>query len=635
MSSTAQIFPVVGASVNLPNPLPTQDSSDGTPGSTAPATALQTGGVDPDGNLESFATDLTGRQIVVGPEANGVIVGGSPVLVAGYDGTYTRTLLTDSNGQLKVLVENNPSVQVSGTVSVSGTVTVEVAGIVGTPTVEVAGILGTSTVVVAGTSTVTVVGSIGNPAAGPTGSPVPSDADYVGFNSAGDLVGVSSTNPLPVTGTFAAPTGTQTVVVVGTSTVEVAGIIGTPTVEVAGILGTSTVTIAGSIAAVVTGTQTVTVTGGVIVHDTGTVTATIVGSIAAVVTGTQTVEVAGILGTPTVEVAGILGTSTVSIAGSIAAVVTGTQTVEVAGILGTPTVEVAGILGTSTVAVVGSIAAVVTGTQTVEVAGIVGTPTVEVAGILGTSTVTIAGTVTVAASGTQTVTVSGSIAAVVTGTQTVEVAGILGTSTVTVSGKIIGSADGPVVAGTAAASSQLVGSVIATSAVAGTVGQQVALQSDVDGILRVNPCGQTGSFKSYTASAMTTLSGVVVAATVPAGKKWIVNSSAVTLTTDTHTGTRVVQLYVQDAAGNILLIVNAGVNQGPNDSGFNYTIGPSIPLSTSFVAGTATIPCPSVALGPGGTVNAFIQGYSGTPTPTANIAGDLVSTVIAVEEYND
>lgn len=53
-------------------------------------------------------------------------------------------------------------------------------------------------------------GSGGNAAAGATGSPVPLDADYVGYNSGGNLVGVSTSNALPVaqqgsvavTGTF-------------------------------------------------------------------------------------------------------------------------------------------------------------------------------------------------------------------------------------------------------------------------------------------------------------------------------------------------------------------------------------------------------------------------------------------------
>ena len=41
--------------------------------------------------------------------------------------------------------------------------------------------------------------SAGNAAASATGSAVPGSADYVGFNSGGNLVGVSSTNPFPVT----------------------------------------------------------------------------------------------------------------------------------------------------------------------------------------------------------------------------------------------------------------------------------------------------------------------------------------------------------------------------------------------------------------------------------------------------
>src|SRR5437868_5559247 len=44
-------------------------------------------------------------------------------------------------------------------------------------------------------------GSGSNPAAGATAAAVPADADYVGFNSGGNLVGVSSSNPLPVTET--------------------------------------------------------------------------------------------------------------------------------------------------------------------------------------------------------------------------------------------------------------------------------------------------------------------------------------------------------------------------------------------------------------------------------------------------
>lgn len=42
-------------------------------------------------------------------------------------------------------------------------------------------------------------GSGGNAAASPTGSAVPADADYIGYNSGTALVGVSSSTPLPVT----------------------------------------------------------------------------------------------------------------------------------------------------------------------------------------------------------------------------------------------------------------------------------------------------------------------------------------------------------------------------------------------------------------------------------------------------
>jgi hypothetical protein len=44
-----------------------------------------------------------------------------------------------------------------------------------------------------------VAGSSGNAAASATGSAVPASADYIGFNVGGNLTGVSATNPLPTT----------------------------------------------------------------------------------------------------------------------------------------------------------------------------------------------------------------------------------------------------------------------------------------------------------------------------------------------------------------------------------------------------------------------------------------------------
>lgn len=62
--------------------------------------------------------------------------------------------------------------------------------------------LGTSTVSTKKVLQVDVVQTIGggNAAAGLTGAAVPTSADYVGFNSSGNLIGVSSINPLPITG---------------------------------------------------------------------------------------------------------------------------------------------------------------------------------------------------------------------------------------------------------------------------------------------------------------------------------------------------------------------------------------------------------------------------------------------------
>jgi hypothetical protein len=103
---SAQIFPIVGAApLVLPDPLPTQDVSDGTPGAATPATAIQVAGTDGT-DLRAILTDTSGRQEVVGAAASGVAVAGNPVLIGGSDGTDARTLLTDNTGQLKILVEN-------------------------------------------------------------------------------------------------------------------------------------------------------------------------------------------------------------------------------------------------------------------------------------------------------------------------------------------------------------------------------------------------------------------------------------------------------------------------------------------------------------------------------------------------
>jgi hypothetical protein len=82
---------------------------DGAPGAAAPANAVQVGGTDGT-DLRAISTDSSGRIINVGAAANGSAVAGNPVLVAGSDGTDARTIATDTGGQVKVLIENSPTI---------------------------------------------------------------------------------------------------------------------------------------------------------------------------------------------------------------------------------------------------------------------------------------------------------------------------------------------------------------------------------------------------------------------------------------------------------------------------------------------------------------------------------------------
>jgi len=54
-------------------------------------------------NAQSMLTDSSGRPNVVGAGADGAAVAGNPVLVAGQDGTNAETLKTDSTGRLEVI----------------------------------------------------------------------------------------------------------------------------------------------------------------------------------------------------------------------------------------------------------------------------------------------------------------------------------------------------------------------------------------------------------------------------------------------------------------------------------------------------------------------------------------------------
>jgi hypothetical protein len=77
------------------------------------------------GQLHTIVDSITsvgGTVTVVGDAASGATVTGNPVLMGGSDGTDARTLLTDSSGQLKVLVEN-VSVAVAGSIAVGSAAT--------------------------------------------------------------------------------------------------------------------------------------------------------------------------------------------------------------------------------------------------------------------------------------------------------------------------------------------------------------------------------------------------------------------------------------------------------------------------------------------------------------------------------
>lgn len=75
---------------------------------------------------------------------------------------------------------------------------------------------------------VATTGSGSNPAAGSTGAAVPSSGSYTAFNVAGNLVGVSASNPLPVTGASGGPV-TQSTGGGTANTWTVGGVISNPT----------------------------------------------------------------------------------------------------------------------------------------------------------------------------------------------------------------------------------------------------------------------------------------------------------------------------------------------------------------------------------------------------------------------
>jgi len=188
-------------------------------------------------------------------------------------------------------------------------------------------------------------------------------------------------------------------------------------------------------------------------------------------------------------------------------------------------------------------------------------------------------------------------------------------------------ANGPVTPGAAASKSELGGGVVATAAAAGTVGQQMALQMDVAGCLRINPAAQTGSFTTY---HNTVAQGVITSIfTVPTGKKWRFCSGFFQLQTQATVGNRCAALTANDVGGNTLCSIYASVVQAASLTN-NYTFGQGLIDGVGGVTNQVKVGCPSFVLGPGASIS-----LSNAGGVTGATGDKMLSITIAVEEYND
>lgn len=178
-------------------------------------------------------------------------------------------------------------------------------------------------------------------------------------------------------------------------------------------------------------------------------------------------------------------------------------------------------------------------------------------------------------------------------------------------------------AGTAASKADLVGGVYNTAAPAPTNGQQVALQLDSAGNLRINPAGNTGSFTSYVTAAMAGNS--LSPLTVPAGKKWVVKSVYINCVIANSGSARAVSVSFKDATPSSFFGIVMGI-AAPINATTAYSCGPGLPLATTITSNNATCPAPEGALGPGFTI---------VITVTGGVAGDTITLRANVEEYSD
>jgi hypothetical protein len=182
--------------------------------------------------------------------------------------------------------------------------------------------------------------------------------------------------------------------------------------------------------------------------------------------------------------------------------------------------------------------------------------------------------------------------------------------------------DSTAAAGTAPTNALLTSIIANTAAPTPTNGQAIAQQGDPAGNLRVNPTGNVGSFASKVDNHAASANALL---TVPAGKKWIVESANFVLTTSSTVATRVMNVVVKDASGNIIYAFPSTPTQAASLV-VRYCFGPGMPTAAAVVAGTVSAPMPELVLGPSFTLASSVSAIA---------TGDQILLVANVIELND
>lgn len=203
------------------------------------------------------------------------------------------------------------------------------------------------------------------------------------------------------------------------------------------------------------------------------------------------------------------------------------------------------------------------------------------------------------------------------GTWTVVVSSITAPVAVTQSGvwTVGTNADGSATGGAAALKSLLTGLLVATAAPVLTVGQQIALQGDTSGNLRVSPYGATGSFH-VTANVGTGAAPPFVV--VPNNVKWVLKSTLLFIQL-ASAATRQIIYTISTGGGSSISTNLTPVTGAINGNGYSCTFAPGMAQSagytTIFTSGYATTPFPELVLVGASQMALFVVG---------GIAGDVV-----------